>query len=81
MYFLNWLCRFRTVPKHLTDVNLKTDISWVRRLTASNPQHTEDFVNQLTFHNAIQYDEVFRLEIDSKYCNYFNDYMRAKDST
>lgn len=62
MYFLDHLCRFKTIPKHLTDVNLKTDISWVRRLTASNPQYTEEFVNQLAVHNIIRYDDVFLLE-------------------
>ena len=25
----------------------------------------------------INYDDVFRIEIDSKYCNYFNDYMKS----
>ncbi|MCP4348097.1 MAG: AAA family ATPase [Desulfobacterales bacterium] len=62
MYFLSWLCRFKNIPKHLTDVNLKTDISWVRRLTASNPQYTEEFVDQLTIHNFIRYDDVFLVE-------------------
>ena len=35
--------RFWRVSKCLTDLNLKTDISWVRRLTASNPQLPEEF--------------------------------------
>ncbi len=58
MYFLNWFQDHKTIPKHLTDVNLKTDISQVRRLTASNPQFTEEFVNRLTIHNTICYDGV-----------------------
>jgi len=62
MYFLNWLCDYQQIPKRLTDLNLKTDISWVRRLTASNPQQTESFVNQLTLHNTIPYDDVFLVE-------------------
>ncbi|MCP4105429.1 MAG: AAA family ATPase [Desulfobacteraceae bacterium] len=62
MYFLNLFCEFKTIPRHLTDLNLTTDISWVRRLTASNPQYTEEFVNRLTFHNVIQYDEVFLVQ-------------------
>jgi hypothetical protein len=62
MYFLNHLCRYKTIPKRLLDVNLKTDISWVRRLTASNPQNTEEFVDQLTLHNQIPYDQIFLLE-------------------
>ncbi|MDM8536984.1 AAA family ATPase [Desulfobacterales bacterium HSG17] len=62
MFFLNWLCQYKTIPKHLTDVNLKTDISWIRRLTASNPKFTEEFVEQLTINNSILYDDVFLME-------------------
>ncbi|MCI5163038.1 MAG: AAA family ATPase, partial [Candidatus Electrothrix sp. AX5] len=62
MYFLNWLQRYKTIPKHLTDLNLKTDISWVRRLTASNPQLTEEFVNRLAVHGSIRYDDVMLME-------------------
>lgn len=62
MYFLSWFCDYQQIPKRLTDMNLKTDISWVRRLTASNPQHTEEFVDRLTLHNTIRYDDVFLVE-------------------
>jgi hypothetical protein len=62
MYFLNWFQDYQTMPKHLTDLNLKTDISWVRRLTASNPQLTEEFVNQLAVHGTIRYDDVMLME-------------------
>jgi hypothetical protein len=62
MYFLNHLCRQKTIPKQLTDLNLKTDISWVRRLTASNTQSTEEFVDQLTLHNHIDYDDALMME-------------------
>ncbi|MDU9047858.1 MAG: AAA family ATPase [Candidatus Electrothrix sp. Rat3] len=62
LYFLNWLQNHKTIPKHLTDLNLKTDISWVRRLTASNPALTEEFVNQLTLHNSIAFDDTFLVE-------------------
>ncbi len=62
MYFLNWLHRHKTMPKHLTDLNLKTDISWVRRLTASNPQLTEEFINRLAVHGTIRYDDVMLME-------------------
>lgn len=58
MYFLNWLQEYKTIPNRLTDLNLKTDISWVRRLTAANPQLTAEFVNRLTIHNTIRYDSV-----------------------
>ncbi len=58
MYFLNWFQEYHTIPKRLTDLNLKTDIAWVRRLTGSNPQLTEELVDRLTIHNTIRYDDV-----------------------
>lgn len=62
MFFLSYFCDYQRIPSHLTDMNLKTDLSWVRRLTASNPQKTEAFVNQLTLHNRIRYDDRFLVE-------------------
>jgi hypothetical protein len=62
MYFLNWLQDYHTIPDYLTDQNLKTDFSWVRRLTASNPHLTEAFINRLSMHNTIGYDKSFLLE-------------------
>ncbi|MEZ4707018.1 MAG: hypothetical protein R3A44_07435 [Caldilineaceae bacterium] len=62
MYFLKYFTEFKTVPKRLIDLNLKTDLSWVRRLTASNPALTEEFVNQLTFHNSTYYDDILLVE-------------------
>ena len=62
MHFLNWFTDFKTIPPELTDQNLKTDLSWVRRLTASNPQKTSAFVEQLTLHNQIAYDKRFMRE-------------------
>lgn len=62
MYFLHYFCATRTMPDRLIDPNLKTDIAWVRRLTASNPQLTEVFVHQLTLENSIGYDLSFLLE-------------------
>ena len=29
----------------------------------------------------LSYEEVFRLEFDSRYCNHFNAYMRSKNGT
>jgi hypothetical protein len=62
MFFLEKFCRHKTIPEYLTDMNLKTDLSWVRRLTASNPQKTEAFVNQLTLHNTIIHNDNLLLE-------------------
>jgi hypothetical protein len=58
MYFLEQFIDEKQIPKYLIDVNLKTDISWVRRLTASNPKNTRELVNQLLMENRISYNEV-----------------------
>ena len=62
MYFLNQFVEDKIIPKRLIDLNLKTDISMVKRLTASNPSETEEFVNQLTLHGNIGYDDVLLVE-------------------
>ncbi len=62
IYFLDQFTANRTIPKRLIDANLKTDLSWVRRLTASNPALTKEFVERLTLHNTIGYDEKYLLE-------------------
>jgi hypothetical protein len=56
MYFLQQLVEEKTLPTQLLDKNLKTDLSWVRYLTGSNPSSTAEFVDQLTLHNQIGYD-------------------------
>ncbi len=58
-HFLVEFCENRTIPKYLTDLNLRTDLSWIHRLTGSNPHCTEEFVNQLTMTNTIRYDDRF----------------------
>lgn len=62
IYFLRYFTQYKEFPKRLIDLNLKVDLSWVRRLTASNPHLTEAFVDQLTLTNRIGYDEVFLIE-------------------
>ncbi|MEZ4864362.1 MAG: AAA family ATPase [Caldilineaceae bacterium] len=62
IYFLDHFTTTHLLPKRLIDANLKTDLSWVRRLTASNPTLTKEFVEQLTLHNVIGYDEKYLLE-------------------
>jgi hypothetical protein len=62
MYFLKKFIVSRQIPKYLIDVNLKTDISWVKRLTASNPGDTEELVNQLLIENRIAYNDLLLLE-------------------
>ncbi|MCP5054357.1 MAG: AAA family ATPase, partial [bacterium] len=57
MYFLSQFIDEMEIPDYLIDVNLKTDISWVKRLTASNPANTEELVNQLLIHNRLPYNK------------------------
>ncbi len=59
MNFLVQLCENQSIPELLTDLNLRTDISWVRRITGANPANTEEFVNRLTTENVILYDKNF----------------------
>ncbi len=59
MYFLDYFTRHRQYPEYLTDMNLKTDLDWVRRITGSNPDQTQEFVGRLTMHNKIVYDKNF----------------------
>ncbi len=56
MFFLRDFCEFGAIPEYLTDLNLRTDLSWVRRITGANPGNTEEFVNRLTTRNRIAYD-------------------------
>jgi hypothetical protein len=62
MYFLKKFITYQKIPEYLIDVNLKTDISWVKRLTASNPGDTEELVNQLLMDNQIPYNKLALLE-------------------
>ncbi|MCP4112811.1 MAG: AAA family ATPase [Desulfobacteraceae bacterium] len=59
MYFLNYFTKYKEIPEMLTDENLRTDLSWVRRITGANPTNTEEFVNQLVTENVIPYDRIF----------------------
>jgi hypothetical protein len=59
IYFLDYFTRHGEYPEYLTDMNLKTDLEWVRRITGSNPELTKGFVDQLMLHNTIDYDRNF----------------------
>ena len=65
-YFLDQFCRHRKFPEFLTDLNLRTDISWVQRITTAYPGSTEEFVESLVTQNTINYD---RSGTDSGICN------------
>ena len=59
MYFLRWLCTYNSIPEELTDLNLKTELSWVKLLTGKNIEDTEEFVWQLTSYNTVGYDKSY----------------------
>ncbi len=59
MYFLDYFTIHKEMPEYLTDLNLRTDLSWVRRLTSAQAGDTEAFVTQLTSENRIAYDKNF----------------------
>jgi hypothetical protein len=58
-YFFDQFCRHRKFPEFLTDLNLRTDISWVQRITTAYPGSTEEFVESLVTLNTIDYDRNF----------------------
>jgi len=55
-YFLDQFCRHRKFPRYLADMNLRTDLSWVKRITHTYPGSTEEFVNHLVTYSSIRYD-------------------------
>jgi Predicted AAA-ATPase/PD-(D/E)XK nuclease superfamily len=55
-YFFDQFCRHRKFPRYLTDMNLRTDLSWVKRITHTYPGSTEEFVNHLVIYSSIRYD-------------------------
>jgi hypothetical protein len=56
MYFLRDLTVHGKPPESLTDLNLRTDLQWIRRLTGSNPSNTATLLNLLTTENRIAYE-------------------------
>ncbi len=59
LYFLNWFTQYKTIPDYLTDMNLKTDLSWVKRITGFHSGAAEAFVDFLTTHNTVPYNKNF----------------------
>ncbi len=57
MYFIREFCRSRTIPSNLIDLNLRTDLSWVQRITGAHPDSTAEIVSQLASENTIRYDQ------------------------
>ena len=59
IYFLDYFTRHGEYPEYLTDLNLKTDLMWIRRITGSDPALTEEFVTNLATRNRVAYDKNF----------------------
>jgi hypothetical protein len=59
IYFLNYFTRYSSYPEDLTDLNLKTDLMWVRRITGANPDNTKEFVDKLLLQGNIEFDRKF----------------------
>lgn len=57
MYFLDYLTRYGEYPEYLIDLNLKTDLLWIRRITGLHSENTEEFVEKLMIRNMIPYDK------------------------
>jgi hypothetical protein len=85
MYFLNSFLDEKTIPKRLLDVNLKTDISWVRRLTASNPQNTEDneiyHIDVSTRYTEIMQAFVNQANLENLFAGYWQQYVSQLPET
>jgi len=47
MFFLKWFTQKREIPENLTDLNLRTDLSWVKRITGKNPEKTKEVIQSL----------------------------------
>ena len=58
MSFLREFCDQKIIPKNLTDLNLRTDLSWVKRIT-NRPENTEEILTDLIRSNTIPYDEEY----------------------
>ncbi len=56
MFFLRQFCEQPVIPKQLTDMNLRTDLSWVKRIT-SRSENTRELVTELIKTEEIAYDD------------------------
>ncbi|MFH0966407.1 MAG: AAA family ATPase [Methanobacteriota archaeon] len=56
MFFLRQFCDQKIIPKQLTDLNLRTDLSWVQRIT-SRAEDTQEIVTELIQSDSIAYDD------------------------
>jgi hypothetical protein len=57
MFFLKWFTQKREIPENLTDLNLRTDLSWVKRITGKNPEKTKEVIQSLNISHLFPYDK------------------------
>jgi len=57
MYFLKWFIENNEIPENLTDLNLRTDLSWVKRITGNNPEKIKEVIHTLNISNLLPYDK------------------------
>lgn len=58
MFFLSQFCSQGFIPKTLTDLNLRTDLSWIQRIT-SRLETTEELISALLTFGDVAYDDDF----------------------
>lgn len=56
MYFLRQLSEHKMIPADLFDLNMRTDLTWIRRLTRGNEKNTRELVRQLTTDESIPFN-------------------------
>ncbi|PWR74859.1 AAA family ATPase [Methanospirillum stamsii] len=56
MFFLRQLSENKTIPADLFDLNMRTDLTWIRRLTGGNEENTRELVFQLTTDESIPFN-------------------------
>jgi hypothetical protein len=56
MYFLRQLSEHKTIPSDLFDLNMRTDLVWIQRLTRGNDQNTRELVCKLTTDESIPFN-------------------------
>lgn len=59
MYFLQYFADYQQPPEFLTDPNLRTDLSWVQRITGMNPENTHAFLEEMNLSGRIAYDKSY----------------------
>lgn len=56
MFFFRQFCQTGLIPDQLTDLNLRTDLGFVKRITGMRSEDTEAFIRNLTLQDTIPYD-------------------------